>query len=166
MTNLLEKVLSNLPFASKTMHTAAKRVLVEIEEAALNLAQRYGGVRTQTEAAEELLRRGDIDEAIPVGSLRQAKQRYRDQSSANYKAVENMLPDNNIKNIDALEQLGEDLVIASKTAVGDRNSATGLANLEPIFKDFSEGVLNWRDLRALRTQLMDDTRSSGFRRIL
>ena len=160
MTNLLEKVLSNLPFASKTMHTAAKRVLVEIEEAALDLSQRYGGARTQTEAAEELLKKGDIDEGIPAGSLRQAKQRYRDQSNANYKAVSDMLPDGNIKNIDALEQLSEDLVIASRTAVGDRNSATGLANLEPILKDFSEGVLNWTDLRALRTQLMDDTRSS------
>jgi len=160
MTNLLEKVLSNLPFASKTMHTAAKRVLVEIEEAALDLSQRYGGARTQTEAAEELLKKGDIDEGIPAGSLRQAKQRYRAQSNANYKAVSDMLPDGNIKNIDALEQLSEDLVIASRTAVGDRNSATGLANLEPILKDFSEGVLNWTDLRALRTQLMDDTRSS------
>lgn len=160
MTNLLEKVLSNLPLASKTMHTAAKRVLVEIEEAALDLSQRYGGARTQTEAAEELLKKGDIDEGIPAGSLRQAKQRYRAQSNANYTAVSDMLPDGNIKNIDALEQLSEDLVIASRTAVGDRNSATGLANLEPILKDFSEGVLNWTDLRALRTQLMDDTRSS------
>ena len=160
MTNLLEKVLSNVPLASKTMHTAAKRTLVEIEEYALNLAQRYGGVRTQTEAAEELLKKGDIDEGIPAGSLRQAKQRYKDQSNVNYKAVQDMLPDGNIKNIDALEQLSEDLIIASRTAVGDRNSATGLANLEPILKDFSEGVLNWKDLRRLRTQLMDDTRSS------
>ena len=160
MTNLLEKVLSNLPIASKTMHAAAKRTLVEVEDYALDLASRYGGIRTQTEAAEELLKKGDIDEGIPAGSLRQAKQRYRDQSNANYKAVSDMLPDGNIKKIDALEQLNQDLVIASKTAVGDRNSATGLATLEPILKDFSEGVLNWNDLRGLRTQLMDDTRSS------
>tara|TARA_X000001388_G_C2232549_1_gene123770 strand:- start:292 stop:2745 length:2454 start_codon:yes stop_codon:yes gene_type:complete len=160
MTNLLERVLEKLPFASKTMHETAKRTLIEVERAAVDIANKAGGPRSQTEAAEELLRKGSKDEGISPGSLRAAKQRYKEQSNANYTAVNNMLPDGNIKQIDALQGLHDELVVASKTAVGNRTSNTGLATLEPIFKDFSEGNLNWNDLRKLRTQLMDDTRSS------
>ena len=159
LTNMLEKVLSNLPGSSKTMHEAAKRTLVEVEKYAADLASGFGGARTGTEAGEELLRKGDKDAGINPGSLRQAKQRYKDQSNKNYAAVNALLPDGNIKQIGPLETLSEDLMIAAKTATGDRNSATGLATLEPILKDFSDGVLNWNDLRTLRTQLMADTRS-------
>ena len=159
ITTMLEKVLMNVPSSSKTMHEVAQRTLVEVEKATLDLANKFGGARSGTEAGEELLRKGNLEDGTTAGSLRQAKQRYKDQSSANYNAVNDLMPNGNIQNIDALEQLSEDLVIASRTAVGDRTSATGLATLEPIFKDFTDGSLSWKDLRTLRTQLMADTRS-------
>ena len=159
MTNMLEKVLNNLPGSSKLMHESAKRTLVEMEKYAADLAQKFGGARTGTEAGEELLRKGDKDAGINPGSLRQAKQRYKDQSNKNYAEVNQLLPDGNIMEIGPLVQLSEDLTIASGTAVGNRVSATGLATLEPILKDFSEGVLDWNNLRKLRTKLMADTRN-------
>jgi hypothetical protein len=147
------------------MHEAAKRTLVQIEDYALDLAQKYGGARTQTEAGEKLLAPKEdasllVGPAFQGGSLRQARQRYNNQVNKNYAEVNSLLPDGNIKQIDALQALADDLVVASKTATGDRTSATGLAQLEPILKDFSDGVLNWKDLRKLRTQLMEDTRSA------
>ena len=165
MTNMLEKILNNLPASSKTMHEAAKRTLVQVEDYALDLAQKYGGARTQTEAGEKLLAPKEdasllVGPAFQGGSLRQARQRYNNQVNKNYAEVNSLLPDGNIKQIDALQALADDLVVASKTATGDRTSATGLAQLEPILKDFSDGVLNWKDLRKLRTQLMEDTRSA------
>ena len=160
LTNMLEKVLNNLPGSSKLMHESAKRTLVEVERYAADLASKFGGARTGTEAGEELLRKGDAEGSIQPGSLRKARQRYQDQSNANYTAVKDMLPDGNIMDIGPLEQLSEDLIVASGTAVGNRVSSTGLATLEPILKDFSEGVLDWDNLRKLRTQLMDDTRNS------
>jgi len=159
MTNMLEKVLNNLPGSSKLMHESAKRTLVEVERYAADLASKFGGARTGTEAGEELLRKGDVDAGINPGSLRQAKQRYKDQSNKNYNEVNQLLPDGNIMEIGPLVQLSEDLTIASGTAVGNRVSATGLATLEPILKDFSEGVLDWNNLRKLRTKLMADTRN-------
>ena len=60
MTNLVEKILNNLPIASKTMHETSKRTLVELQRATLDLAEKFGGVRTQTEAAEKLLKEGKI----------------------------------------------------------------------------------------------------------
>jgi len=165
MTNMLEKILNNLPSSSKTMHEAAKRTLVQVEDYALDLAQKYGGARTQTEAGEKLLAPKEdasllVGPAFQGGSLRQARQRYNNQVNKNYAEVNSLLPDGNIKQIDALQALADNLVVASKTAVGDRTSATGLAQLEPILKDFSDGALNWKDLRKLRTQLMEDTRSA------
>ena len=164
MTNLVEKILNNLPIASKTMHETAKRTLVELQDATLDLAEKYGGVRTQTEAAEKLLKEGEpapvVGPAFPGGSIKQARNRYSAEVNTKYNAVKDLLPDTNVKEIDAIMGLHDNLIKATNTAVGDRTSATGLATLEPILKDFKGGALNWGDLRKLRTQLLDDTRNS------
>jgi len=159
MVNLFERVLEKLPFSSKVMHEAAQRTMVEVEKYAANLAQRYGGSRTATEASDELLRVADKDAGISSGSLGKARERYTNEVNLRYQNINDMLPDTNIKQIDSLQALYDDLALESGTAVGSRTSSTGLAQLEPIFKDFSEGKLNWNDLRKLRTQLLADTSS-------
>jgi len=163
LTNSLEKILLNLPGASKTLHTAAKRTLVELQDKALDLAGKFGGARTQTEAAEQLLREPGAVPAVgpadPGGSLRQARQRYNQEVDSKYQVVDNLLPDSAIANIDSVVKLTEDFMITSNTAVGNRSAAPGLRNLEAITKDFLDGNLSFERLRKLRTQLLEDTRS-------
>ena len=138
ITTMLEKVLMNVPSSSKTMHEVAKRTLVEVEKATLDLANKFGGARSGTEAGEELLRKGNLEDGTTAGSLRQAKQRYKDQSSANYNAVNDLMPNGNIQNIgtwyplapalwlaDGIVQLGDQgrnfYVLPNRKVVRERN---------------------------------------------
>ena len=155
--NLMETVAEKLPASTKTMHEVAKRTLVEIERYGAELAERYGGVRTTTEAAEGLFKKGE--EGVPSGSVRQAKERYTNEVNTKYAKVNELLPSSTMNNIDNTMALVEDFVTTGRTAVGSRQADVGLAEAELILKDFKEGVLTFENLRNFRTQLLTDTRT-------
>jgi len=157
--NLIETTMEKLPASTKVMHESAKRTLVEIEKYVADLAERYGGARTTTEASEKLFKSADPDVAGPIGSVRKAKARYKNQVNKLYKNVADLMPSNNMKNIDNTMALVEDFMLKSRTAVGHRQSDVGLSQAELILKDFKNGVLDFDQLRSFRTQLLADTSS-------
>ena len=159
VVNLFETVLEKLPASTKTMHEAAKRTLVEIEKYTADLAEKYGGARTTTEASEKLF--GQAEKGVPNsgGSIRQAKQRYKDKVDNMYTNVRNLLPSDKMTNVDSTMELLEEFMISSKTAVGDRLSSTGLSQAELVVKDLLNESLTFDNLRKFRTQLLTDTAS-------
>ena len=159
VVNLIETVLEKLPASTKTMHEAAKRTIVEIEKYTADLAQKYGGARTTTEASEELF--GAAEKGVPKsgGSVRAAKERYTNQVDSMYTQVKELMPSTNMTSINNTMALIEDFMLTSKTAVGSRQADAGLSQAELVLKDFKDGVLDFNQLRAFRTQLMNDTSS-------
>ena len=161
--NIIEGVLKDIPQSSRTMRESAKRSLVELERKALEIIEGFGGARTQQQASEKLFQKGTGEGAEKIGtpgSIRNAIMRYENEVSNLYAKVDAALPSTKMVDAPNTAKLAEELMITSRSAIGNRQSEYGLSLTEGILKDLENGVLDFQQLRNLRTMLMANTRNS------
>ena len=147
--NLMESALNALPTSTKIMHDNAAQAVSQMDAFAKELAEKYGGIRTTSEAAEELM-----------AGARKARVRYDNKVSSMYNEVNDFMPDNLVSDAKNLAEVVEKYIATSKTATGAPAVNPALRQAEMVLKDAKDGVLNYNQLKEFRSSLMHNLRSA------
>jgi hypothetical protein len=147
--NLIEEALSALPTSTKIMHQNAAQVVNQIDNFSKELAEKYGGIRTTSEAAEELM-----------DGARKARVRYDNQVTALYNNVNQFIPPTLTSNADNTVEFINKYFSQTKTATGKDAVDPALRMAEKVVRDAKDGVLTYKQLKEFRTSLGHDLRSA------
>ena len=150
--NLAEQALAGAPASTKIMQENAAQTINQIDNFAKDLAEKYGGIRTTAEAAEEL-----------VKGARRARLDYDNQVNEMYSAVNKFMPANLVSDGKNTAQFVENYLARSKTATGKPELDPALRQAEKLLKDADNGVLNYNTLKDFRSSLMYNLRSAESR---
>ena len=140
--NLMESALAAAPTSTKIMHENAYQVINQMDVFSRDLAQRYGGVRTTAEAAEEL-----------VSSAKAARLRYDVEVNRLYDEVTPFMPDSLISDGAHTQQFINKYLAQSKTATGKDFVNPALRMAEKVIKDAGDEVLTYKQLKDFKVSL-------------
>lgn len=147
VANLFEQALANAPSSTRIMRENAQQTLIQLDNAVQDLAQKYGGRRTYSEAAERVM-----------GAAQAARARYNDQVNAMYSKVGEMIPSDLVSDAPAVQAFVERYLAAAKTATGKPELNPALRQAEMVLQDAKNGVLTYDRLKDFRTSLMSTVR--------
>ena len=150
--NLAEQALAGAPASTKIMQENAAQTINQIDNYAKELAEKYGGIRTTAEAAEEL-----------VKGARRARLDYDNQVNKMYNEVNKFMPANLVSDGKNTAQFVKNYLARSKTATGKPELDPALRQAEKLLKDADNGVLNYNTLKDFRSSLMYNLRSAESR---
>ena len=118
------------------MQENAAQTINQIDNFAKELAEKYGGIRTTAEAAEEL-----------VKGARRARLDYDNQVNKMYNEVNKFMPANLVSDGKPTAKFVEKYLARAKTTTGKPELAPALRQAEMLLKDTKDGVLNYNALR-------------------
>ena len=147
VANLFEQALANAPTSTRIMRENAQQTLIQLDQAVQNLAQRYGGTRTYSEAAERTM-----------SAAQAARARYDDQVRAMYNKVGELMPPDLVSDAPAVRDFVERYLASARTATGKPELNPALRQAERVLQDAKDGVLNYDRLKEFRTSLMHTVR--------
>lgn len=147
VANLFEQALANAPTSTRIMRENAQQTLIQLDEAVQNLAQKYGGTRTYSEAAERTM-----------SAAQAARARYDDQVRAMYNRVGELMPSDLVSDAPAVKKFVERYLAAARTATGKPELNPALQQAEKVLRDANNGVLTYDRLKEFRTSLMHTVR--------
>ena len=149
LVNLFEQYLSAAPPSVKIMKENAERTLIELDESTARLAGKYGGVRTTSEAADQVM-----------GAAQASRLRYDEQVKAMYDEVGDLIGDTVKSDAGATREFVQKYLETSKTATGAPDLNPALEQAGRLLKDAGEGVLDYNQLKAFRSSLMSTVRKA------
>ena len=138
--NLAEQALAGAPSSTKIMQENAAQTINQIDNFATDLAQKYGGIRTTAEAAEEL-----------VKGARRARLDYDKKVNDMYTEVNKYMPEGLVSDGKNTAQFVENYLARSKTATVKPELDPALRQSEKLLKDAKDGVLN-----LMQNKIFDD----------
>jgi len=147
--NLIEQGLAAAPTSTKIMHDNAAQTIQQMDTFAKELAEKYGGIRTTAEAAEEL-----------VDSAKAARLRYDEQTSKLYNEVNSFMPENLVSDANNTTAFVNKYLAQSTTATGKPTVNPALRLAERVLQDAKDGVLTYNQLKNFRSSLMANIRSA------
>ena len=147
LVNLFEQYLSAAPPSVKIMKENAERTLIELDESTARLAGKYGGVRTTSEAAKQVM-----------GAAQASRLRYDEQVKAMYDEVGDLIDDTIRSDAGATREFVQKYLADSKTSTGAPDLNPALEHAGRLLKDVGEGVLDYKRLKDFRSSLMDTVR--------
>ena len=150
--NLMEQALAAAPLSTKIMHENATQTINQIDNFAKDLAEKYGGVRTTSEAAEKL-----------VSGARAARLRYDNQVDELYDAVKDKLSPDLRSSATNTAEFAEELMRKAGTATGKSTYTPALRQAEKVLQDAKDGVLDYKTLKDFRSSLMANVRAAESR---
>ena len=149
LANFVEAGLAMLPASTKIMKENAEQTILQLDNAAKEVAEQYGGRRTTSEAAYGLM-----------DSATAARARYDDTVNGMYTAVNDMIPDGLVSDARATTEFVEKYIAAAKTATGEPQLNPALTQAQQVLKDAADGVLSYSRLKEFRTSLGQTIRSA------
>jgi hypothetical protein len=149
VANLFESALANAPTSTTTMRTNAQQTLRELEDSALKLAEKYGGVRSTSEAAEKVME-----------AAQRARATYDNQVNEMYTRVQDLIPPTTTSDGLAVQRFAAKYIEAAGTATGKPELNPALRQAEMVLKDAKDGVLTFQRLKDFRTSLMRTVRKA------
>ena len=149
VANLFESALANAPTSTTTMRTNAQQTLRELEDSALKLAEKYGGVRSTSEAAEKVME-----------AAQRARATYDNQVNEMYARVQDLIPPTTTSDGLAVQRFAAKYIEAAGTATGKPELNPALRQAEMVLKDAKDGVLTFQRLKDFRTSLMRTVRKA------
>ena len=147
VANLFEIALANAPTSTTTMRINAQQTLRELEDSALKLAEKYGGVRSTSEAAEKVME-----------AAQRARATYDNQVNEMYTRVQDLIPPTTTSDGLAVQRFAAKYIEAAGTATGKPELNPALRQAEMVLKDAKDGVLTFQRLKDFRTSLMRTVR--------
>tara|TARA_R100000655_G_scaffold34627_1_gene67363 strand:- start:404 stop:2812 length:2409 start_codon:yes stop_codon:yes gene_type:complete len=147
--NLMEQALAAAPTSTKIMHENAAQVINQMDNFSRELAEKYGGVRTTSEAAEELM-----------DGARKARVRYDNKVDSLYREVDEFMPNNLVSEAEGTVEFINKYLAQSTTATGADTVNPALRMAEKVVKDAKDGVLTYNQLKSFRSSLMHNLRSA------
>jgi hypothetical protein len=149
LINFIEAGLAMLPASTRIMKENAEQTIAQLDTAAKDLAEQYGGTRTTSEAAYGLM-----------DSATAARARYDDTVNGMYSAVNDMIPEGLVSDARATTEFVERYIAAAKTATGSPQLNPALTQAQQVLKDAADGVLTYNRLKDFRTSLGQSIRSA------
>ena len=149
LVNLFEQYLSAAPPSVKIMKENAEKTLIELDDATAKLAAKYGGVRTTSEAADQVM-----------GAAQASRLRYDEKVTALYDEVGDLIGDTVRSDAGATREFVEKYLATSKTATGAPDLNPALEQAGRLLKDAGEGVLDYNQLKGFRSSLMSTVRKA------
>jgi len=150
--NLAEQALAGAPASTKIMQENAAQTINQIDNYAKGLAEKYGGIRTTAEAAQEL-----------VKGARRARLDYDNKVNKMYTDVNKFMPANLVSDGKNTTEFVEKYLARAKTATGKPELNPALRQAEMLLKDADNGVLNYNTLKDFRSSLMFNLRAAESR---
>ena len=147
LVNLFEQYLSAAPPSVRIMKENAEKTLIELDEATAKMAGRYGGVRTTSEAADQVM-----------GAAQAARARYDEQVTAMYDEVGELIGDTVRSDAGATQKFVTKYLSQSKTATGAPDLNPALEQAGRLLQDATDGVLDYNQLKNFRSSLMATVR--------
>ena len=150
LANLFENaVLANLPTSTNTMRKNAQQTLAELDAAVRSLAEKYGGTRTTSEAAEKVM-----------SSAQKARVRYDEKVNEMYTEVGRLIPEGLTSPAKSTIAFTQKYLADSKTATGADDIAPALRQAEKLLQDAKDGLLNYDRLKDFRSSLIATVRKA------
>ena len=149
VANLFESALAKAPTSTTTMRINAQQTLRELEDSALKLAEKYGGVRSTSEAAEKVME-----------AAQRARATYDNQVNEMYARVQDLIPPTTTSDGLAVQRFAAKYIEAAGTATGKPELNPALRQAEMVLKDAKDGVLTFQRLKDFRTSLMRTVRKA------
>jgi len=150
LANLMENsVLSNLPTSTGVMRENAQQTVAELEKFAADLAEKYGGARTTSEAAEKT-----------VQALESAQDRFTKEVNEKYGAVTKYMTDDLVSDGRHTAEFVNKYLADSKTATGKSINHPALEEAGKVLQDVQDGVMTFERLKDFRTSLLALTRGA------
>jgi len=149
LVNLFEQYLAAAPPSVRIMKENAEKTLVELDEATAGLAGKYGGVRTTSEAADQVM-----------GAAQASRARYDEQVKAMYDEVGELIGDTVRSDAGATKKFVDKYLAQSKTATGAPDLNPALEQAGRLLQDAADGVLDYNQLKAFRSSLMSTVRKA------
>ena len=149
VANLFESALAKAPTSTTTMRINAQQTLRELEDSALKLAEKYGGVRSTSEAAEKVME-----------AAQRARATYDNQVNEMYTRVQDLIPPTTTSDGLAVQRFAAKYIEAAGTATGKPELNPALRQAEMVLKDAKDGVLTFQRLKDFRTSLMRTVRKA------
>lgn len=147
--NLFESALAGAPTSTATMRTNAQQTLVDLEQSTAKLAEKYGGARSTSEAADRVM-----------GAAQRARATYDSQVDDMYRQVSEMIPSNLASDGLSVQRFVKKYIEAAGTATGRPELNPALRQAEMVLKDAKDGVLTFERLKDFRTSLMRTVRKA------
>jgi hypothetical protein len=139
--NMMEKWFSVAPTSTKKMMEVAQQTISELDNSARNLAVKYGGIRTTSEAADSM-----------YSSAKLAKQRYRVERDAMYDEITDIVGDQTSAGKNVLEWYQTNLS-KSKEAVSAPALAPAMDYASRLLDEAGKGTLTFAKIRGLRSSM-------------
>ena len=147
LVNLFEQYLAAAPPSVRIMKENAEKTLIELDESAAKLAGKYGGIRTTSEAADQVM-----------GSAQAARARYDEKVKAMYDEVGELIGDTVRSDAGATQKFVTKYLAQSKTATGAPDLNPALEQAGRLLQDAADGVLDYNQLKNFRSSLMATVR--------
>tara|TARA_R110001583_G_scaffold42424_3_gene134828 strand:+ start:8477 stop:11017 length:2541 start_codon:yes stop_codon:yes gene_type:complete len=147
LVNLFEQYLAAAPPSVRIMKENAEKTLIELDESAAKLAGKYGGIRTTSEAADQVM-----------GSAQAARARYDEKVKAMYDEVGELIGDTVRSDAGATQKFVTKYLAQSKTATGAPDLNPALEQAGRLLQDATDGVLDYNQLKNFRSSLMATVR--------
>ena len=148
LANLFEQYLSAVPTSVTIMKENAEQTLLQIQQEAARLAQKYGGARTTSDAAYRTM---DAAQA--------ARSRYDEKVTAMYNEVGELVG-NVTSDAASTKAFVDKYFAASKTATGSPDVDPALELAAKVLRDAGEGKLGYNELKSFRSSLMATVRKA------
>ncbi|MAO24619.1 MAG: hypothetical protein CMJ25_28055 [Phycisphaerae bacterium] len=149
LVNLFEQYLAASPASVRIMKENAEKTLIELDEATAKLAGKYGGVRTTSEAADQVM-----------GAAQAARARYDEQVNAMYDEVGDLIGDTVRSDAGATRKFQTKYLAQSKTATGAPDLNPALEQAGRLLQDAADGVLDYNQLKNFRSSLLKTVRKA------
>ena len=147
LVNLFEEYLAAAPPSVRIMKENAEKTLIELDEATARMAGKYGGVRTTSEAATQVM-----------GAAQAARVRYDEQVKAMYDEVGELIGDTVRSDAGATQKFVTKYLSQSKTATGAPDLNPALEQAARPLQDAANGALDYNLLKDFRSSLMATVR--------
>ena len=150
VVQLAEQALSVAPTSTRIMQDAANQTIAQVDTFAKELAEKYGGIRTTSEAAQKLM-----------SSAQRARTVYDNQVTKLYNDVGKHIPDDLVSDAKHTTDFVNKYIADAKTATGGPEVNPALRQAERVLQDAKDGVLTYSRLKAFRTSLMNTNRKAA-----
>ena len=149
MLAMFSQYLHATPASSAIMMRNSNQTLTELDAATTELAGKYGGVRSTSEAAKSVM-----------DSAQAARVRYDEQVKAMYDELNELIPDTVISEGVNTQEFIKKYIANAETATGKPTMHPALAQAQMLMTDASNGSLNYNTLKEFKSSLQRTTRSA------
>ena len=152
VANVIETALAAMPASTKIMQQSARDTVNQLDDFAATLTYKYGGARTYSQAANEL-----------VVAAKRANTAFRTESDRLYSEVGRLLPEGQVSSAIGISDFVNKYAAVADTKALKKTYAPAMRQAQNLLSDQQSGKLTFEVLKDFRTSLGDNLADAKFR---